>query len=75
MCEPGGGLEHGRAGQTVVDMTTATADVAREAEKKLAEKSVDYADAPIARGVSSAEDGTLSIMVGGTQEVLSLIHI
>ena len=72
--EPGGVLEHVRAGQTVVDMTTATADVAREAEKKLAEKSVDYADAPIARGVSSAEDGTLSIMVGGTQEVFNRIN-
>ena len=74
LIEPGGGLEHVRAGQTVVDMTTATADVAREAEKKLAEKSVDYADAPIARGVSSAEDGTLSIMVGGTQEVFNRIN-
>ena len=72
--EPGGVLEHVRAGQTVVDMTTATADVAREAEKKLAKKSVDYADAPIARGVSSAEDGTLSIMVGGTQEVFNRIN-
>lgn len=72
--EPGGVLEHVRAGQTVVDMTTATADVAREAEKKLAEKLVDYADAPIARGVSSAEDGTLSIMVGGTQEVFNRIN-
>ena len=72
--EPGGVLEHVRAGQTVVDMTTATADVAREAAEKLGDKSVDYADAPIARGVSSAEDGTLSIMVGGSKEVFDRIH-
>lgn len=71
--EPGGVLEHVRAGQTVVDMTTATADVAREAAEKLAAKSVDFADAPIARGVSSAEDGTLSIMIGGTAEVFERI--
>ena len=71
--EPGGVLEHVRAGQTVVDMTTATADVAREAAEKLAAKSADYADAPIARGVSSAEDGTLSIMVGGSKEVFERI--
>lgn len=71
--ELGGVLEHVRAGQTVVDMTTATADVAREAAEKLAEKSVGYADAPIARGVSSAEDGTLSIMVGGSAEVFGRI--
>jgi len=72
--EPGGVLEHVSAGQTVVDMTTATADVAREASEKLGDKSVDYADAPIARGVSSAEDGTLSIMVGGSKEVFDRIH-
>ncbi len=73
MLEPGGVLEHVRAGQIVVDMTTATADVAREVAEKLAAKSVDYADAPIARGVSSAEDGTLSIMVGGSAEVFERI--
>lgn len=72
--EPGGVLEHVKAGQTVVDMTTATANVAREAAEKLAAKSVDFADAPIARGVSSAEDGTLSIMVGGSAEVFERIR-
>lgn len=73
MFDDGGVLEYVRAGQTVVDMTTATADVAREAAEKLAAKSVDFADAPIARGVSSAEDGTLSIMVGGSAEVFERI--
>lgn len=71
--ESGGVLEHVRTGQTVVDMTTATADVARQAAQQLARKSVDYADAPVARGVSSAEDGTLSIMVGGSAEVFERI--
>ena len=71
--ESGGVLEHVRTGQTVVDMTTATADVARQAAEQLAGKSVDYADAPVARGVSSAEDGTLSIMVGGSAEVFERI--
>ena len=72
--EPDGVLQHVRAGQTVVDMTTATANVAKEAAEKLGNKSVDFADAPIARGVSSAEDGTLSIMVGGSKEVFDHIH-
>ena len=62
-----------RAGQTVVDMTTATPAIARRVAEKFAEKSVDFADAPIARGVSSAEDGTLSIMVGGSPEVFARI--
>jgi 3-hydroxyisobutyrate dehydrogenase-like beta-hydroxyacid dehydrogenase len=66
-------LTHARAGQTVVDMTTATAHIARHLCAKFADKSVDFADAPVARGVSSAEDGTLSIMVGGSGEVLARI--
>ena len=41
--------------------------------KLFAEKSVDYADAPVARGVTAAEDGTLSIMVGATTEVFDRI--
>jgi len=67
-------LANVRAGQTIVDMTTATANVAREVAEKFAEKSVDFADAPIAKGVSSAQDGTLSIMVGGSKEVFERIH-
>ena len=34
---------------------------------------LDFADAPIARGVSSAQDGTLSIMVGGSESVFNHI--
>lgn len=70
----GGVLEHLRAGQTVIDMTTATVDIDREVAAAFAAKSVDFADAPIARGVSAAEDGTLSIMVGGTPEVFARIE-
>ena len=71
--EEGGILEFVRPGQTIIDMTTATANIEREMVKLFAEKSVDYADAPVARGVSAAEDGTLSIMVGATNEVFERI--
>ncbi|MDA0270917.1 MAG: NAD(P)-dependent oxidoreductase [Chloroflexi bacterium] len=70
----GGVMAHARAGQTVVDMTTATVEVARDVEAALAARGVDFADAPVARGVPSAEDGTLSIMVGGTSEVFARIE-
>jgi hypothetical protein len=69
----GGVLTHVRAGQTVVDMTTATASIARQLHAQFADKSVDFADAPVARGVSSAEDGTLSIMVGASEAVFARI--
>ena len=66
--QEGGLLENARKGQVFVDMTTATADVEREMAKLFAEKGVDFVDAPVAKGVSSAEDGTLSIMFGGSEE-------
>jgi 3-hydroxyisobutyrate dehydrogenase-like beta-hydroxyacid dehydrogenase len=69
----GGVLVHARAGQTVVDMTTATTHIARQLSAEFANKSVDFADAPVARGVSSAEDGTLSIMVGASDTIFARI--
>ena len=71
---PGGLVDAVGAGQTVVDMTTATVQVNRETAAALAAKGVDYADAPVARGVPSAEDGTLSIMVGASAEVFARIE-
>jgi len=62
-----------RAGQTVVDMTTATVEVNRDVAAALAEKGADFADAPVARGVPAAENGTLAITVGASQEVFERI--
>ena len=72
--EPDGLLEHARAGQTIVDMTTATPVVDREVAAALAAKGADFADAPVARGVPAAEDGTLAITVGASEEVLLRIE-
>ena len=54
-------------------MTTATAHIARQLAVAFGDRSVDFADAPVARGVSSAEDGSLSIMVGGNDAVFARI--
>ena len=72
--EPDGLLVHARAGQTIVDMTTATPDVDREVAAALAAKGADFADAPVARGVPAAENGTLAITVGTSEEVLQRIE-
>lgn len=66
-------LANARAGQTLVDMTTATVDVNREVAAALAEKDVAFADAPVARGVPAAENGTLAITVGASDEVFEAI--
>ena len=62
-----------RAGQTLVDMTTATVEVNREVAAALAEKNVAFADAPVARGVPAAENGTLAITVGASDDVFEAI--
>ena len=66
---PGGLLELVRAGQTVVDMSTAPPRLMRELAEAFAAKGVDFADAPVARTRRAAVDGTLCIMVGGTAQV------
>jgi len=71
--EAGGLIENVRTGQTVVDMTTATVGINREIARALAEKGADFADAPVARGVPAAQDGTLAITVGASDEVFERI--
>lgn len=85
MCVPGepqvrevafgdnGLVANARAGQTIVDMTTATVEVNREVAAALAEKGCDFADAPVARGVPAAENGTLAITVGASDDVFERI--
>jgi 3-hydroxyisobutyrate dehydrogenase len=66
-------LANVRAGQTLVDMTTATVEVNREVAAALAEKGARFADAPVARGVPAAENGTLAITVGTSDEVFEAV--
>ncbi|OWU82951.1 2-hydroxy-3-oxopropionate reductase [Oceanicola sp. 22II-s10i] len=65
---PGGILETGRKGLIVVDMTTAPVGLTRELADAVAEKGIEWIDAPVARTRAAAEAGTLSIMVGGTED-------
>jgi len=70
----GGVAEYARPGQTIVDMTTAGPGIDREVAEALAGKGVDFADAPVAKGVPAATDGTLAITVGGSDEVVERIR-
>lgn len=58
-----------KAGAILVDHTTASAEVARELASNLANKGVDFLDAPVSGGQQGAENGALTIMVGGEPEV------
>ncbi|MFA9438342.1 2-hydroxy-3-oxopropionate reductase [Uliginosibacterium sp. sgz301328] len=65
----GGVLQHARAGQAVIDMSSIAPLVSREVGAALAKKGVDFLDAPVSGGEPKAIDGTLSVMVGGAQTV------
>lgn len=51
----------------LVDHTTASADVAREIGAAAAAKDVGFIDAPVSGGQAGAENGVLTVMVGGAQ--------
>ena len=68
------GALHGvSAGATIVDHTTASAELARELYAEFVAKSVDFLDAPLSGGQAGAESGQLTIMVGGDQGVFDRI--
>lgn len=58
---------HAAPGTTVVDLSTTSVADARSVAAMLAEKGMDFADAPVARTRQAAIDGTLSIMVGAPE--------
>ncbi|MDP7117807.1 MAG: NAD(P)-dependent oxidoreductase [Acidimicrobiales bacterium] len=59
---------------TLVDHTTASAEVAREVSAAAAEVGVGFVDAPVSGGQAGAEDGQLSIMCGGDPGVFDSVQ-
>ncbi len=56
-----------RPGTVFVDHTTASADLAREIAEAGSKRGVACLDAPVSGGQAGAEQGTLTVMVGGEQ--------
>ncbi|MBB3935490.1 NAD(P)-dependent oxidoreductase [Aureimonas phyllosphaerae] len=54
-----------KAGAILVDHTTASAELARELETGLRDKGLRFLDAPVSGGQAGAENGVLTVMVGG----------
>ncbi len=53
------------AGAIFVDHTTASADLARELYEITGERGLGFLDAPVSGGQAGAENGALTVMVGG----------
>ena len=56
-----------QAGAIFVDHTTASATLARELEEAAKAKDIGFLDAPVSGGQAGAENGVLTVMVGGAQ--------
>ena len=64
-----GGFAGMKSGAVFVDHTTASAGLARELEAAAGEKGVGFLDAPVSGGQAGAENGALTVMVGGSREI------
>ncbi|GID30722.1 NAD(P)-dependent oxidoreductase [Paractinoplanes brasiliensis] len=63
-------LPHARAGLLVVDLSTAAPDSTVRLHGLLAARGAAYLDAGISGGAAAAENGALTLMVGGDADVL-----
>ncbi|RLP91170.1 NAD(P)-dependent oxidoreductase [Geobacillus stearothermophilus] len=65
----GGILENERPGTYVIDMTTSTPTLAQSIYEAAKQKGIHALDAPVSGGDIGAREGTLTIMVGGDEDV------
>ena len=69
------GVDKGaQPGHIVVDMSTVSPTETRAVAKQLEAKGIAMLDAPVSGGETGAIDGTLSIMVGGPEEVFERVR-
>jgi len=69
MLGPEGILDGLAGGGIVVDHTTTSATVARDMQAAAAERGIGFLDAPVSGGQAGAENGQLTVMVGGDEDV------
>ena len=70
---PKGILENSKENVIIVDHTTTSADIAREYHSKCLSNNKFFLDAPVSGGQAGAENGQLSIMVGGDEAAFNKI--
>ncbi len=63
-----GVVEGGKSGLLVIDMSTISPVASRRFAERLAERGIDFVDAPVSGGPARAGDGTLTIMVGASPQ-------
>jgi len=64
---PDGAFQSMKKDSVFIDNTTASAEVARELAEAAEERGFSFLDAPVSGGQAGAENGVLTVMVGGEQ--------
>lgn len=70
---PEGILKDMKAGQTIIDFSTISYSETIKIHEQCEQKDVNFLDCPISGQQKGSEDGTLSIMCGGDEEVFNHI--
>ena len=68
---PEGAFSSMKTGAIFIDHTTSSADVARELAGVALAKGLSFLDAPVSGGQAGAENGTLTVMVGGDESAFN----
>jgi 3-hydroxyisobutyrate dehydrogenase len=67
-------LEGLKRGATLLDCTSGDPATSRRIAERLAPKGVAFVDAPVSGGVRGAEEGTLTVMCGGSADDLARVR-
>lgn len=72
-------IENVKAGTILIDFTTSNPDLSKKIYQQCKEKNINSLDAPVSGGDIGAQNGTLSIMVGGDkdcfEQVLPVLNV
>ena len=71
---PNGAASQLTAGSVVLDCSTIAPATAQRCAELLARQNVHYLDAPVTGGTEGAKRGSLTVLVGGTSEILERIR-
>ena len=69
--EPEGAFANMKPGAVFVDHTTTSAEVARELHSAATGLGFSFIDAPVSGGQAGAENGQLTVMIGGEEDAVS----
>jgi 2-hydroxy-3-oxopropionate reductase len=67
-------VEGAKSGSIVIDMSSIDPMVSKEVSVQLKTKGIDMLDAPVSGGEPKAIEGTLSIMVGGNENIFNEVR-